>query len=314
MSIRGLSSVLHTWGQTLVFHPHVHCVVPGGGFSFDGRRWVRVPTGTFLLAVKVLSRRFRTLVKNAITEAYDDGSLEIPPHIAPDRTALDLLLAALRRPTGTATSSLPSADRSKSWPIWPRTPTESRSRTSASPPSTASTSPSSIATTTTAMPGSRSSSRPSNSSAASSCTSSRRASLASATTASSPIATARPTSIRRAPSSPPRALSRRARLLPIPASVLNAAKARCARAQRSTLSVPEHGSTPHEHGLRDPPRTSRSSPCPAAASYARSDTRQKSRDLSLMPCRRIAFSPYPATLGLDCALFASAVFTLPTPR
>ncbi|HYI11888.1 MAG TPA: transposase, partial [Thermoanaerobaculia bacterium] len=75
------------------FHPHVHCVVPGGGFSFDGRRWVHVPTGTFLSAVKVLSRRFRTLVKNAITEAYHDGSLQIPPHIARDRTALDLLLA-----------------------------------------------------------------------------------------------------------------------------------------------------------------------------------------------------------------------------
>jgi hypothetical protein len=92
-ALLGVLTVLHTWGQTLVFHPHVHCVVPGGGFSFDGRRWVRVSTGTFLLAVKVLSRRFRTLVKNAITQAYDDGSLVIPPHIAHDRTALDLLLA-----------------------------------------------------------------------------------------------------------------------------------------------------------------------------------------------------------------------------
>ena len=54
---------------------------------------MRVPTGTVLLTVKVLSRRFRTLVKNAITVVYDDGSLQIPPHIACDRTALDLLLA-----------------------------------------------------------------------------------------------------------------------------------------------------------------------------------------------------------------------------
>lgn len=89
----GVLTVLHTWGQTLVFHPHIHCVIPGGGFSLDGRRWVHLPTGTFLLAVKVLSRRFRTLVKNAIAEAYDDGSLPIPPHIAQDRTTLDLLLA-----------------------------------------------------------------------------------------------------------------------------------------------------------------------------------------------------------------------------
>ena len=92
-ALLGVLTVLHTWGQTLVFHPHVHCVVPGGGFSLDGRRWVRVPTGTFLLAFKVLSRRFRTLVKNAITEAYDAGTLVLPSHIVQDRSALDLLLA-----------------------------------------------------------------------------------------------------------------------------------------------------------------------------------------------------------------------------
>jgi hypothetical protein len=91
-SVLGVLTVLHTWGQTLIFHPHVHCVVPGGGFSLDGRRWVRLPTGTFLLHHKVLARRFRTLVKNAITEAYEAGTLILPPHIAHDRTALDLLL------------------------------------------------------------------------------------------------------------------------------------------------------------------------------------------------------------------------------
>jgi hypothetical protein len=91
-ALLGVLTVLHTWGQTLVFHPHVHCVVPGGGFSLDGRRWLRVPTGTFLLHHKALSRRFRTLVRKAITEAYDAGSLIIPPHIVHDRTALDLLL------------------------------------------------------------------------------------------------------------------------------------------------------------------------------------------------------------------------------
>jgi hypothetical protein len=89
----GVLTVLHTWAQTLVHHPHVHCVVPGGGFSLDGRRWVRVPTGTFLLHHKALARHFRTLVKNAITEAYDAGTLLLPPQIAQDRQALDLLLA-----------------------------------------------------------------------------------------------------------------------------------------------------------------------------------------------------------------------------
>lgn len=91
-ALLGVLTVLHTWGQTLIFHPHVHCVVPGGGFSLDGRRWVRIPTGTFLLHHKALSRRFRTLVRNAITEAYDAGTLILPPSIAHDRTALDLLL------------------------------------------------------------------------------------------------------------------------------------------------------------------------------------------------------------------------------
>jgi len=92
-AVLGVLTVLHTWGQTLVFHPHVHCVVPGGGFSLDGRRWVRVPTGSFLLHHKALSRRFRTLVRNAITEAYAAGTLILPPHIVHDRIALDLLLA-----------------------------------------------------------------------------------------------------------------------------------------------------------------------------------------------------------------------------
>jgi hypothetical protein len=93
----GVLTVLHTWSQTLIFHPHVHCVVPGGGFSFDGRRWVRVPTGTFLLYHLALSRRFRTLVKNALVEAYEVGTLVVPPHIAADRSALDLLLVRASR-------------------------------------------------------------------------------------------------------------------------------------------------------------------------------------------------------------------------
>jgi hypothetical protein len=92
-AVAGVLAVLHTWGQTLIFHPHIHCIVPGGGFSLDGRRWVRVPTGTFLLYYKALSRRFRTLVKNAITEAFDDGTLILPVSVVPDRQALDLMLA-----------------------------------------------------------------------------------------------------------------------------------------------------------------------------------------------------------------------------
>lgn len=89
----GVLAILHTWSQILWFHPHIHCVIPGGGFSLDGLRWVRVRKLDFLFAVKVLSRRFRTLVTKAIQEAYADGTLVLPPSIARDRTALDLLLA-----------------------------------------------------------------------------------------------------------------------------------------------------------------------------------------------------------------------------
>jgi len=54
----GFIGILHTWGQNLLLHPHIHCVVPGGGFSPDHRRWIR-PRYPFFLPVKVLSRVFR---------------------------------------------------------------------------------------------------------------------------------------------------------------------------------------------------------------------------------------------------------------
>jgi Transposase zinc-binding domain/Putative transposase len=56
----GITGVPHTWGQTLQHHPHVHCVVPGGGPSLDGTRWVACRPG-FFLPVRVLSRLFRRL-------------------------------------------------------------------------------------------------------------------------------------------------------------------------------------------------------------------------------------------------------------
>jgi hypothetical protein len=54
----GLLAILHTWGQNLALHPHVHCVVPGGGLSPDGKRWIACRAG-FFLPVRVLSRVFR---------------------------------------------------------------------------------------------------------------------------------------------------------------------------------------------------------------------------------------------------------------
>ena len=60
----GLTAVLHTWGSALTHHPHVHMIVPGGGLSLDGKRWVACRPG-FLLPVRVLSRLFRRLFLEA---------------------------------------------------------------------------------------------------------------------------------------------------------------------------------------------------------------------------------------------------------
>jgi hypothetical protein len=71
----GALVVLHTWGQNLSLHPHAHCVVPGGGFSCDRRRWIATRKPSFLLPVKVLSRRFRTLLCLRLLDACERGEL-----------------------------------------------------------------------------------------------------------------------------------------------------------------------------------------------------------------------------------------------
>jgi hypothetical protein len=71
----GFFAVLHTWGQTLVHHPHLHCVVPGGGLSRDGTRWVACRPG-FFLPVRVLSRLFRRLFLRDLHDAFDRGQLQ----------------------------------------------------------------------------------------------------------------------------------------------------------------------------------------------------------------------------------------------
>jgi len=71
----GFMTVLHTWGQTLTHHPHLHCVVPGGGLALDGQRWISSKKG-FFLPVRVLSRLFRRLFLEALEKAFNSGSLE----------------------------------------------------------------------------------------------------------------------------------------------------------------------------------------------------------------------------------------------
>ncbi len=77
----GVLSVLHTWGQNLGHHPHIHCVVPGGGISPDGKRWVACKPG-FFLPVRVLSRLFRSKLLDEIGRSFDAGSLEFHGSLA----------------------------------------------------------------------------------------------------------------------------------------------------------------------------------------------------------------------------------------
>jgi hypothetical protein len=70
----GFIAILHTWGQNLLHHPHLHCVVPGGGLSPDGQRWVACRPG-FFLPVRVLSRLFRRLFIAQLRSAFDGGQL-----------------------------------------------------------------------------------------------------------------------------------------------------------------------------------------------------------------------------------------------
>ena len=70
----GITSVLHTWGSAMMHHPHVHMIVPGGGISLDGQRWVSCRPG-FFLPVRVLSRLFRRLFLEKLIAAHQAGRL-----------------------------------------------------------------------------------------------------------------------------------------------------------------------------------------------------------------------------------------------
>ena len=71
----GFLAVLHTWGQNLHLHPHLHCVVPGGGISPDGSRWIACRKSSFFLPVRVLSRRFRNTFLRSLRSAFRKGML-----------------------------------------------------------------------------------------------------------------------------------------------------------------------------------------------------------------------------------------------
>src|SRR5581483_6956393 len=83
----GFLAVLHTWGQNLSLHPHLHCVVPGGGLSPDGTKWVGCRPG-FFLPVRVLSRVFRGKFIALLRDAFGAVTLRG----VPDEAALEALL------------------------------------------------------------------------------------------------------------------------------------------------------------------------------------------------------------------------------
>jgi hypothetical protein len=94
----GLTAVLHTWGSALTHHPHVHCIVPGGGLSLDGQSWVSCRP-RFFLPVRVLSRLFRRLFLDRLAAAHAEGRLVFFGESAglADRAAFTARLAPLRR-------------------------------------------------------------------------------------------------------------------------------------------------------------------------------------------------------------------------
>ena len=94
----GITAVLHTWGSTMIHHPHVHMIVPGGGISLDRSRWVSCRP-SFFLPVRVFSKLFRGLMLAKLTAAHKAGQLQFfnqYAHLA-ERKAFARYLAPLRR-------------------------------------------------------------------------------------------------------------------------------------------------------------------------------------------------------------------------
>jgi putative transposase/transposase-like zinc-binding protein len=94
----GFFAVLHSWGQNLLFHPHLHCVVPGGGPSPDGQRWISCRPD-FFLPVRVLSRLFRRLFLESLQKEFDSGRLQFFGALEPLRERLPFVRHLARAKT-----------------------------------------------------------------------------------------------------------------------------------------------------------------------------------------------------------------------
>src|SRR5439155_22774514 len=88
----GFTAVLHTWTRRLELHPHLHCIVTGGGLSPDGDNWIEAKgKDRFLLPVKVLSRLFRGKFVAGLARHFEAGELGIDPTNARKRRAFEAL-------------------------------------------------------------------------------------------------------------------------------------------------------------------------------------------------------------------------------
>lgn len=133
----GFTAILHTWGQNLLFHPHLHCVVTGGGLSADGHHWIPTRSGYFL-PVKVLARLFRGKFLASLKQAYQTGQLQLTgstAHLACPQ-AFKQLLDQLYRQNGSSMPSGRSAVPNRSTVTWAAIPIAWRSPTPGSLPST----------------------------------------------------------------------------------------------------------------------------------------------------------------------------------
>src|SRR6266550_281601 len=94
----GITAVLHTWGSALTHHPHLHMIVPGGGISLEGQRWIACRP-TFFLPVRVLSRLFRRFLLKMLTMAHKAARLAFFGNHAAlaDKRAFAAFLAPLRK-------------------------------------------------------------------------------------------------------------------------------------------------------------------------------------------------------------------------
>jgi hypothetical protein len=94
----GITSVLHTWGSAMTHHPHVHMIVPGGGISPDGQKWIACRR-KFLVHFRVLSRLFRRLFLEKLAKAHDGGLFNFYGRHAglSDRAAFDAFLKPSRK-------------------------------------------------------------------------------------------------------------------------------------------------------------------------------------------------------------------------